>query len=390
VPAEQADFAITAPSIFDGNFRLRDYCVVIGGSRIVSVLPVRDCSPGLELITLDRGLLAPGFVDLQVNGGGDAMFNNRPDHDTLQRIARAHLTHGTTSLLPTLVSDDRDIQRAAAAAVAAALAGGESPVLGIHFEGPFLAPQRRGAHSEGKLRHLHEDDFRWLSGLGDFPVLLTLAPETVDTAQIERLSAAGVRVCAGHTEASYEQMAAAAAAGLCGVTHLYNAMSQLHSRNPGAVGAALTLDGLWAGIIADGHHVHPAAIRLAFAAKPRGKLLLVSDAMATVGGSGDTFQLYGETIRQHGGRLVNVAGNLAGSAIGLDEAVRYAHSSAGLPLEDCLRMASRYPAQAIGMDNQVGRLAPGCRADIVHLDDNLRVIATWCGGKAAFHGGAAA
>jgi len=381
VPPTDNDCAISAPRIFDGERFLDAHCVLVRDGLVTDVVPIAGRPGDLEHIALEDGTLAPGLVDLQVNGGGDALFNGSPDIDTLRTIARAHRARGTTALLPTLVSDTRQVQEAGLDAVAAARAAGEQGVLGIHFEGPWFAPARRGAHSAGKLRGMAAEDVDWLCSLTDFPVLLTLAPETVASEDIARLATAGLYVCAGHTEATFEDIAGAASAGLCGVTHLYNAMSQLAGREPGTVGAALALDDLWAGIIADGHHVHPGALRLAHAAKPAGTLLLVSDAMATVGGTRGSFTLYDEVIEERGGRLVNAAGVLAGSAIALLDAVRYAHREAGLPLKDCLRMASRYPAAAIGLGDTLGRLAPGYRADMLHFSAEFSVYNTWVAGR---------
>jgi len=378
-----AERAIAAPLLFDGEDFLREHGVVIRGATIVAVLPLADCPDGAALTRLSTGTLTAGFIDLQANGGGDVLFNNAPTVATLEIMLAAHRRLGTTALLPTVVSDTPEVLRAALAAVSAARAAGQAGVLGIHLEGPFLEPSRRGAHGADHLRAPASADLDWLCEARDFPVLLTLAPGRVAPADIARLSRAGVIVCAGHSEASYEDMVTAAAHGLAGVTHLFNAMSQLQARQPGVVGAALDLPQLWAGIIADGHHVHPAAIRLAHAAKPPGGLLLVSDAMATVGGRQRHFSLYGETISERDGCLVNAAGTLAGSAIALSDAVRYAHREVGLPLADCLRMASLYPATAIGLGARMGRLAAGYRADLVHLDDALRVRQAWVAGAPA-------
>ncbi len=373
-------FALCAPVIFDGEQFLYDHCVVIDGAHIVAVLPTTDCPPGASLTRLSAGTLAPGFVDLQVNGGGDLMLNNQPDADTLATIQRAHRNKGSTSILPTLLSDTHAVQQAAVAAVRAVRSTARGGILGLHLEGPYFSAERRGAHSADRLRQPGATDLDWLCSLHDLPLMLTLAPECISPDNLARLARSGILLCAGHSDASYEQLEAAAGNGLRGVTHLYNAMRQLQAREPGVVGAALTLDQLWAGIIADGHHVHPAAIRLAFRAKPRGKLILVSDAMATVGGSLGVCELYGETIREAHGRLVNSNGVLAGSAIGLIDAVRYAHTVVGLPLDEVLRMASLYPAAIMGLEDSIGRLRTGYRADIVHFDDAFTVCNTWLGG----------
>jgi N-acetylglucosamine-6-phosphate deacetylase len=380
MPSDARLFAISAPNIFDGTQCLRDHCVVLRGDRIVGVPAIADCPADAERIILTEGTLAPGFIDLQVNGGGDALFNADPSAACLHTIARAHRRKGTTSLLPTVLSNTPQVHKAAATAVQEARSSGLAGILGLHIEGPFFATARRGVHAQAHLRAADDEDIAWLCGLRDFPVVLTLAPENFSPALISQLAASGIHVCAGHTEASYAQLVAAAAAGLSGVTHLYNAMSPLQTREPGCVGAALDTDTLWAGIIADGHHVHPAAIRLAQRLKPPGKLVLVSDAMATVGGSCSSFDLYGETISEQSGKLVNHEGRLAGSAIALIDAVRFCVEEAKISLEESLRMASCYPAGILGLADTLGSLHSGARADLVHFDDAFGVRNTWlCG-----------
>ena len=337
---------------------------------------------GAAVRRLEGGYLVPGFVDLQVNGGGGVMLNGEPTAEAVATMAAAHRRQGTTALLPTVISDTKAVQRRAVAAVEAARAAGESAVLGVHIEGPYLDAGKRGVHREEYFRELDDAEADWLAALaGRMTVVVTLAPEHVAPARIRRLCDAGVVVCAGHTDASYDCVRTAAAHGLSGFTHLYNAMRGLGSREPGVVGAALDLDDCACGIIVDGHHVSAAAVRLAGRAKPRGKLFLVSDSMATAGTSATSFELYGERVTVADGCLRNGEGRLAGSAITLSDAVRIAHSDVGLPLAECLRMASTYPARFVGADGERGRIEPGCRADLVHLDDDLGVCGVWSGGE---------
>ena len=380
-----SDFAIQAPTLFDGERFLSGHCVIVRGQSIAQVLPAAQCPAALARLILHRGVLAPGFVDLQVNGGGDVMFNNAPTVAALDTLCTAHRAAGTTAMYPTLISDTPAQQRRAVAAVRAARAGGNAGILGIHLEGPHLEAARRGAHHSRMIRPALDSDIDWLCSLNDISTIVTLAPEHAAPQQIERLTASGILVCAGHTGASYAQITRAAAAGLSGITHLFNAMSPLTAREPGAVGAALDDDRLWLGIIADGHHVHPAAIRLAASAQPEGRMVLVSDAMATVGGSSGAFTLYGERICARDGALFNTEGALAGSAIGLIGAVRYAVHGAGLPLAQCLRMASLYPAAIVGLGHRLGRIAAGYRADLVHFDDDFAVRHTWAAGAGMSH-----
>ncbi|MDH4042380.1 MAG: N-acetylglucosamine-6-phosphate deacetylase [Gammaproteobacteria bacterium] len=386
MPESGTAFVISAPSIFDGARFLRDHCIVIRQHSVERVLPLAQCPAELDRVALATGTVAPGFIDLQVNGGGDLMFNNDTSAATLAAMLDAHRATGTTAMMPTLISDTRERQELAVAAVRAARAGAIPGILGIHLEGPYFEPARRGAHSADMLRQPQPRDIEWLCSLADLRVIVTLAPEHTRPGQIRELAASGIHVCAGHTNATYEQIVAAAAEGLEGFTHLFNAMSPLASRAPGTVGAALADASLWAGIIADGHHVHPAGIRLAHRAKPPGRLVLVTDAMATVGGSGKAFSLYGEQVTASGGALVNSAGALAGSAIGMIEAVGYSARSVGIELAECLRMASLYPAAILGVDDRRGRIAAGYRADLVHFDEQFSVRNTWLGGARRQHG----
>lgn len=368
---------LLAPRLFDGERFYSDVAVALEGERIVALCPAADLPAGITAQRFDSGTLAPGFIDLQVNGGGGVLLNNSPTAAAVHRITAGHRRAGTTGLVPTLISDTPETQRAAVAAVAEARQSGNRGVLGVHVEGPFFEPARRGTHRADMIRNPSDGDLDWLTSLDDLPVLLTLAPEHLLPGQLRRLADAGVRVFAGHTDASYEQVAAALAEGLHGFTHLFNAMSPLTGRAPGTVGAALDHRDSFVGIIADGHHVHPASIRIAQRAKQRGRLVLVSDAMATVGSEDSGFEIYGERIEVREGKLVNAEGALAGSAIGLNDAVRYTHTVVGLPLDECLRMASLYPAACLDLDHELGRIASGYRADLVLFDDDLRVSDTW-------------
>ena len=376
--------AVIARRLFDGDAWLDDHALIIEGDKISALIPRQEVPANLETLDLGELSLAPGLVDIQVNGGGGVMLNNEPSAEGVRQIANAHRQYGTTGVMPTLISDTPQIQREAAAAVNEVRSQGTAGVLGLHLEGPHFSLERRGTHKASMIRPPATDDIDWMSELQDFPVIVTLAPEQAEAGTVRRLSDAGLLVCAGHTNASYQQIADAIAGGLRGFTHLFNAMSPLTSRSPGTVGAALDSQETWAGIIADGHHVHPAAIRLAHKAKPAGKLILVSDVMSTVGGP-DSFEIYGERIEVKEGRLVNREGNLAGSAIALIDAVRISHEEVGLPLEESLRMASLYPAEFLRLGDQLGRLAEGYRADLFAFDDDYRVKHTWVAGAHQHH-----
>ncbi|KZC18832.1 MULTISPECIES: N-acetylglucosamine-6-phosphate deacetylase [Rhodanobacter] len=358
-----------------------DLVVLLEGERIADLLPpsdprVRDA----QQHDLGGAMLVPGFIDVQVNGGGGVLFNEAPTVETLRRIGAAHRRFGTTGFLPTLISDRVEVMRAALAAVEQALAEGVPGVLGIHLEGPYLAPARKGVHDAKYFHAPNRDELALLCAPHRGVRLLTLAPDQVPTASIGALVDAGVIVCAGHTAADYATTRAALAAGVRGFTHLFNAMTPFGSREPGVVGAALEDADSWCGIIVDGHHVHPASLRVALAAKPRGKLLLVTDAMPPVGADRPDYVLNGETIIVKDGICQTAQGVLAGSALDMASAVRNGVEMLGLPLDEAVRMASSYAADFLGLGASHGRIAAGCRADLVALDDDYRVRWRWVGG----------
>ena len=360
-----------------------DLAVVIESGRITAL--VSDAAPMLgqadEQVDLGGGWLLPGFIDAQVNGGGGVLFNNSPDVATLRTLAQAHRRFGTTGLLPTLIRDDVQVMRAAIAATRQAISEGVPGVLGIHLEGPYIAPARKGTHDANKFRAPDAAEIALAASLDNGVTLLTLAPERVPLESIRALVERGVVVAAGHTAASYEEARAGLEAGIRGFTHLYNAMSPLTGREPGAVGAALEDRDSWVGIIADGVHVHPASLRVALATKPRGKVMLVTDAMPPVGAEDPSYELYGEVITAIDGVVRNAAGSLAGSALDMATAVRNSVQLLGVSLAEAARMASTYPAQFLNLDDRYGHIAEGHHADLVLLDDALQVRSTWIAGQ---------
>lgn len=379
--------ALLAPRLFDGQQWHEQRALLLEGTRVQAIVAAADIPAAAERHVFEAGFLAPGFIDSQVNGGGGILLNNQPDRAGVDQVVAAHRATGTTAMTPTLISDSPAVHRAGVAAVQAARAAGNAGVLGVHLEGPFFEPSRRGTHRADMIRRPDAADLDWLADTaGQLLTLVTLAPEHLPPGAIAALTRAGALVCAGHTEAGYDQIAAARSEGLRGFTHLYNAMRPLATREPGTVGAALDASDCWAGIIADGHHVHPASIRVAQRALPAGRLCLVTDAMATVGSDSDHFELYGERITLREGRLVNAEGALAGSAIGMIDAVRYCHREVGLPLEECLRMASLYPAAFLGQERHLGRIAAGFRADLLRLGDGLEILDSWVAGDHRAHG----
>ncbi|MEE7548624.1 N-acetylglucosamine-6-phosphate deacetylase [Xanthomonas sp. Kuri4-1] len=340
----------------DAGFR-DDVAVLLAGGRIAAIVAHDDPqAAAAERVDLHGGTLLPGFIDLQVNGGGGVLFNNAPDPAGLAAIARAHRRFGTTGLLPTLISDTAERMAQAIAATRQAIADGVPGILGLHLEGPYLNPARKGTHDASVFRVPDAHELAVDTSLDNGITLITLAPERVPADAIRRLVDGGAVVFAGHSAASYEEARAGIAAGIRGFTHLYNAMSPLAGREPGMVGAAMEDAGTWCGIIVDGVHVHPASLRVALAAKPRGKLLLVTDAMPMVGSDHPGFDLYGETITAVDGVVRNAAGALAGSALDMATAVRNTVALLGVPLDEAARMASLYPAQCLGLDDRLGRI----------------------------------
>ena len=356
----------------------RDACVVVEDGFIVAVLHGEP--PACDAIDLHGGYLVPGFIDAQVNGGGGVLFNNDTSVEAIAAIGRAHRKFGTTGFLPTLISDDAEVMQRAIAATRDAIAQGVPGVLGIHLEGPYLAPARKGTHDDAKFRIPDADEIAMATSLDNGISLLTLAPERVPAAAIRAIVERGGIVAAGHTAGSYDEIRAGIDAGITGFTHLYNAMSPLQGREPGAVGAALEDDECWCGVIVDGVHVHPASLRVALAAKPRGKVFLVTDAMPMVGADDPSFDLYGETITAVDGVVRNAAGALAGSALDMASAVRNSVHLLGLPLDEACRMAAQYPAEFLGIGGERGRIAAVYRADLVLLDGEVRVRQSWIGG----------
>ena len=374
-------YAICAARIFNGEKMLHDHAVVVENERITGVVETAKLPTGISQINREGGILAPGFIDVQVNGGGGVLLNNTPERNTLDTMTSAHRRYGTTAMMPTIVSDTTHRQKECVEAIQAAMSGGNQSVLGVHLEGPFLDLEKRGVHKADTIREIQDTDMDWLCTLQIPTIIVTLAPEHTRAGQIRQLTDAGILVCAGHTNAHYEELSLAIAEGLRGFTHLYNAMRPQSGREPGVVGAALDSDTTWVGIIADGHHVHPANIRIVQKTKPRGKTLLVSDAMATVGGLESFFEIYGEIIEEKEGRLINSEGVLAGSAIGMIDAVRICTELVGIPLEESLRMASLYPAEFLHKDANLGRISEGFRADMVCFECNYSVLDTWVAGQ---------
>jgi N-acetylglucosamine-6-phosphate deacetylase len=337
---------------------------------------------GYRTVDLAGNFLLPGFIDVQVNGGGGVLFNDNPGVDSIRAIGQAHRRFGTTGFLPTLISDDLHVVARAISAVQAAIEAGVPGVLGIHIEGPFLNVQRKGVHDAAKLRELDETALKLLTSLRGGKTLITLAPEMTTPQIIRKLVDAGVIISAGHSNATYAEVKEALDSGLTGFTHLFNAMSQLTGREPGVVGAALDDQASWCGIILDGLHVDPVVLRIALRSKPHDRFMLVTDAMPSVGIDGDSFMLQGRRITVRDGKCLDEAGTLAGSHLSMSEAVGNAVQMLDIDLPLAARMASRYPATFLGLEHELGRIEPGYRASLVAADGNMNVVETWIDGKA--------
>ncbi|MGF9565188.1 N-acetylglucosamine-6-phosphate deacetylase [Neorhizobium sp. JUb45] len=368
--------------IFDGAAWHDDSALVVSGGTVQAIVSASALADTAEKVRLDGGILLPGFIDLQVNGGGGVMLNDEPTVEGISRICAAHARFGTTALLPTLITDTPETTRATVEAGRQARREGVSGFLGLHLEGPHLSVARKGAHDPALIRPMEEADLDlFLSSAKDLDVLLTtIAPENVSEAQVGQLADAGIIVSLGHTESSFETAGRYEKAGARMVTHLFNAMSPLGHREPGLVGAALQSVTLHCGLIADGIHVVAPSMSVALRAKQgQGRIFIVTDAMSPIGTDVTSFTLNGREILRRDGRLTLADGTLAGADIDMLSSVRFVHEKLGLPLEEAVRMATVYPAEAIGISHK-GSLRQGADADFVLLNDDLSMNATFIGG----------
>ncbi|WBU59311.1 N-acetylglucosamine-6-phosphate deacetylase [Paracoccus albus] len=369
--------AFHASRIFDGHQWHEDAALIVADGRVSEIVAASGAPAGEKV----DGWLVPGFVDLQVNGGGGVLFNNDPTPEGIATICKAHLSLGTTSIMATLITDNREVTDAAIDA--AIRSAGVPSLLGLHLEGPHLALSRKGTHDPALIRPMSDEDLAIIvKAARALPhMICTVATESVTPAQIGELARAGVTVSLGHTDCSLADAQAAFDAGARMATHLYNAMSQLGHRQPGLVGAALDDGRVWPGLIADGFHVDDAALRVALRGKAGpARMFLVSDAMSTIGTDLPGFTLNGRQIYRKDGRLTLADGTLAGADIAQIDAVRYVHKKLDLPLDEALRLAALYPAQAMGACD-LGHLSPGARADFLSLTPEITVGRVWLAGE---------
>lgn len=362
------DHWITPDRLFDGRDLHDGKAVLIRDARVVDIADTPQ--KGVPV----KGLLTPGFVDLQVNGGGGVQLNSTPTPEGMQIIADAHRRFGTVALLPTVITDLPEVLDSAADAAIAAR--GQPGIIGLHIEGPHIAMARRGTHSPDLVRPLDTRTMNTVTRLreADVSVMITLAPEAATLDQIAQLARLGAVVSLGHTDATSEMMAAAFTAGASCATHLFNAMSPMVGRAPGAVGAVINST-CYSGIICDGHHVADEMVGLAIRARPvPDRMFLVSDAMATVGGP-EHFDLYGEHIALKEGRLINAEGSLAGAHVTQAEGIKRLVDCTGTSLTQALRMATSIPADCIGQP-EIGRLRGRSVDDVILLNDDLLLTGT--------------
>ena len=365
--------------LLSGKF-VSNQAIIIEHGKIIDIAPLQNIPTSTVVEEIPKGFLIPGLIDIQVNGGGGALFNDDPSVTTIETIGTAHRKFGTTTFFPTLISDDLEKISMAIAAVDEAIRIGVPGVAGIHIEGPFLSKEKKGIHDAGKFKCLKPEDIKLLSSLKSGKTLITLAPETNDGKLISQLVKSGIIIAAGHSNASYEQTIAGVKAGITGFTHLYNAMSPFQSREPGVVGAAFESTDTWASIIADGFHVHPAAIKHAIKTKGIDKTILITDAMPTVGSSGNEFWLGDEKITAKNGKCTNESGVLAGSDLDMIAAVKYISENVGYSLEDAVQMASLSPAAFMGIDDDLGSIAVGKTSNFILMNEKFDVLNVWIDG----------
>ncbi|MFC6486544.1 N-acetylglucosamine-6-phosphate deacetylase [Nitratireductor sp. GCM10026969] len=374
-----------AGRLFDGVTVRNSHDLVVEDGVVASVRP-REYSGSEKIIDLsENALIAPGLIDLQANGAAGLLLNEAPELATIDAMCRAHMAVGTTALLPTLITSDRETTRKAVAAAIEAARKSIPGFAGLHLEGPHLDPKRKGAHDPALIRPMQADDLELLLGaVRQLPTLLvTLAPEAATGQQIRALRQGGAVIALGHTNTGIEAAKTAFAAGASTVTHLFNAMSQIGNREPGLVGAALQQDPVFAGVIADGVHVHPANIALAAKCMTgnAGGVVLVSDAMACFGTTTTTFSLNGRNVTRKDGVLRLADGTLAGADLDLPTAIRNYANMSGLGLTASLTAATANPARAIDRFPGLGSLEFGQSASFVSLDPNLNVTGVWFNGK---------
>ena len=372
--------ALKGARIFSGKDFLDNKALLFEDDNIIDILDDSFIPNDFEIQSLNGGILSPGFIDLQVNGGGGKLFNNSPNEESLNTIISAHQYFGTTSIMPTVISDSLNVLQQCTDIISKEINKNKS-LLGIHIEGPFFNVKYRGVHQKQYINTINATYMNLFETLDRFPVMLTLAPECISIKQLKSLKKLGFKILAGHTDANYDQLEEAIKYGLDGFTHLFNAMGQISAREPGVVGSALDFDQTWASIIVDLHHVHPSLINLSYKQKPEGKLFFVSDSMATINHGEPSFELYDEVVSESKGRIINSEGKLAGSSITQIDAIKNAYQKCNIPLESAISMATLYPAEYLGISDYLGQIKKGFRADLVHFNSDFKIQNVWVEGN---------
>ncbi|NUW66553.1 N-acetylglucosamine-6-phosphate deacetylase [Vibrio coralliilyticus] len=373
-------YALTNCKIYTGNDVLVDHAVVIKDQLIDSVCPVADLPQDFETIDLNGVNVSPGFIDLQLNGCGGVMFNDEITAETMQVMHKANLKSGCTSYLPTLITSSDEDMRQAIAAARDYHAQYQNQSLGLHLEGPYLNVMKKGIHSVDYIRPSDDSMINFICENADVITKVTLAPEHNAPEHIQQLKDAGIIVAIGHTNATYAEARKGFESGITFATHLFNAMTPMVGREPGVVGAIYDTPDVYAGVIADGFHVDYANIRIAHKIKGE-KLVLVTDATAPAGADMDYFIFVGKKVYYRDGKCVDENGTLGGSALTMIEAVQNTVEHVGIALDEALRMATLYPAKAIGVEEQLGRVKQGMVANLAIFDRDFKVQATVVNGQ---------
>ncbi|MFA0232274.1 N-acetylglucosamine-6-phosphate deacetylase, partial [Vibrio sp. 10N.261.45.A7] len=373
-------YALSNCKIYTGSDVLTDHAVVIENELIKKVCPISELPEGIEVRDLDGANLSPGFIDLQLNGCGGVMLNDEITAETMQIMHKANLKSGCTSFLPTLITSSDEDMRAVIAAAREYHNQYQNQSLGLHLEGPYLNVAKKGIHSVDHIRKSDSEMIELICENSDLVAKVTLAPELNDPEHIERLHKAGVVVSIGHTNATYAEARQGFESGITFATHLFNAMTPMVGREPGVVGAIYDTPEVYAGIIADGFHVDYANIRIAHKIKGE-KLVLVTDATAPAGADMEYFIFVGKKVYYRDGKCVDENGTLGGSALTMIEAVQNTVEHAGIALDEALRMATLYPATAIGVESKLGRIKKGMVANLAVFDRDFNVKATVVNGQ---------
>jgi len=373
-------YALTNCKIYTGSDVLSEHALIIDNGLIKAVLPNCELPKEIEQKDLAGANVSPGFIDLQLNGCGGVMLNDEITADTMQIMHKANLKSGCTSFLPTLITSSDADMRAAITAARSYHAQYQNQSLGLHLEGPYLNVMKKGIHSVDYIRNSDNEMIDFICANADVVAKVTLAPELNAPEHIEKLTQAGIVVSIGHTNATYTEARKGFEAGITFATHLFNAMTPMVGREPGVVGAIYDTPDVYAGIIADGFHVDYANIRIAHKIKGE-KLVLVTDATAPAGADMDYFIFVGKKVYYRDGKCVDENGTLGGSALTMIEAVQNTVEHVGIALDEALRMATLYPAKAIGVDDRLGRIKKGMIANLAIFDRDFKVKATVVNGQ---------